>query len=91
MSENDELRGSIPVYSAKDILQKLDRKVDSMDEKLDTTVSGLTVLLSQNLNERLSRVETWQNKLTGLAWLGPILGAAAIVWQFLSSFRVVDA
>lgn len=89
LTSEDELRGSIPVYSAKDILQKLDRKVDDMDAKLDTAATAMTVLLSQNLNDRLSKAEAWQQRINGLAILGSVLGGAAIAWQVLSSFRIV--
>lgn len=91
LSTEDELRGSIPVYSAKDILQKLDRKVDEMDTKLDTAATAMTVLLSQNLNDRLSKTEAWQQRINGLAILGPVLGALAIAWQIAQNFRVINA
>ena len=86
----DDLRGSAPVYSAKDILQKLDRKVDEMDAKLDTAATAMSVLVSQDLNERLTKVESWKDRLTGLAYLGPILGFIAIAWQIAKSVRIVD-
>ena len=93
MSQNvieDDLRGSAPVYSAKDILQKLDRKVDEMDSKLDTAATAMSVLVSQDLNERLTRVESWKDRITGFAYLGPLLGAAAILWQIARSVRIVE-
>lgn len=93
MSQNvieDDLRGSAPVYSAKDILQKLDRKVDEMDSKLDTAATAMSVLVSQDLNERLTRVESWKDRITGLAYLGPLLAAAAILWQIARSVRIVE-
>lgn len=91
MSEHDEeIRGSSPVYSAKDILQKLDKKIDEMDAKLDTSASGMNILLSQNLNERLTKVESWKDRLTGLAYLGPLLGGIGIAWQIARSVRIVE-
>ena len=86
----DDLRGSAPVYSAKDILQKLDRKVDEMDSKLDTAATAMSVLVSQDLNDRLSKVESWKDRITGLAYLGPLLGAVGILWQIARSVRIVE-
>ena len=86
----DDLRGSAPVYSAKDILQKLDRKVDEVDSKLDTAATAMSVLVSQDLNDRLSKVESWKDRITGLAYLGPLLGAVGILWQIARSVRIVE-
>lgn len=83
MSDDEALRGSSPVYTAKDILQKLDRKVDAIDEKMDTQSSLLAVLASQHLNDRLSAVEKFQNRIAGLAILGPLLAAGAAALALL--------
>ncbi len=88
MSDDEALRGSSPVYTAKDILQKLDRKVDAIDEKMDTQSSLLAVLASQHLNDRLSAVEKFQNRIAGLAILGPLLAAGAAALALLGvTFR----
>ena len=56
MSE-DDLRGSTPIYTAKDVLVKLDSRVEGMDGKIDTLGSDLRIIASQNLNERIILLE----------------------------------
>ena len=56
MSE-DDLRGSTPIYTAKDVLVKLDSRVEGMDSKMDGIGSDLRIIASQNLNERLTLLE----------------------------------
>lgn len=59
MSEHDEtLRGSTPIYTAKDILVRLDDKVEKMDLKIDGMQTAIQILVSQNLNERVLRLES---------------------------------
>ena len=55
---SDDLRGSTPVYSAKDILVRLDDKVDKLDIKMDGLQTAVQILVSQNLNERVLRLES---------------------------------
>lgn len=55
---DDDLRGSTPVYTAKDVLLGLDRKVGEMDLKLDGMNTAIQIIVSQNLNERLVRLES---------------------------------
>ena len=59
MSDMDtpDLRGSTPIYTAKEILQTLDRKVTEMDYKMDGFIMSLQIIVSQNLNERVQRLE----------------------------------
>lgn len=55
---DDDLRGSTPVYTAKDVLVGLDRKVGEMDLKLDGVNTAIQILVSQNLNSRVVALET---------------------------------
>ena len=84
---NDELRGSTPVYTAKDILVKLDTKLDEMDKKVDQVGTQVTVLVSQDLAPRVTELERFQNRLMGLTWaagaLG-LIGTALGAWTALS-------
>lgn len=57
MNNDDDLRGSTPVYTAKDILVRLDDKVDKMDLKIDGLQTAVQILVSQNLNERVHQLE----------------------------------
>lgn len=59
---DDDLRGSTPIYSAKEILVSLDRKVNEMDLKMDGFIMSLQIIVSQNLNERLQRLESAGSK-----------------------------
>ena len=79
MPDPNGLRGSMPVYSAKEILQHLDAKVDGIDRKVDDLVTESRILGSQNLDGRLKSIEQWQNRLIGLAGIGAILGLVATV------------
>lgn len=65
MTENGELRGSTPIYTAKDILVGLDRKVGEMDLKLDGLNTSIQILVSQNLNSRMVHMESMVHKLEG--------------------------
>ena len=58
MSDDGELRGSTPVYTAKDVLVSLDRKVGEMDLKVDGVNTAIQILVSQNLNSRVVNLET---------------------------------
>lgn len=58
MSNDEDLRGSTPIYTAKDVLVSLDRKVSDMDLKLDGLTTAIQIIVSQNLNERLVHLES---------------------------------
>lgn len=60
--QHDDLRGSTPIYTAKEILQSLDRKVTEMDLKVDGFIMSLQIIVSQNLNERLQVLESQGSK-----------------------------
>lgn len=55
--EGDSLRASTPIYSAKDVLVSLDRKVGEMDTKIDGIDRAMGIILSQDLNARLVLLE----------------------------------
>jgi hypothetical protein len=57
VSDDSELRGSTPIYTAKDVLVSLDRKVGEMDLKVDGVHTAIQILISQNLNERVVALE----------------------------------
>lgn len=90
MTDSEELRGSTPIYTAKDILVRLDDKVEKMDLKIDGALMSLQILVSQNLNERVMKLEnegsteaqealylarTHDKKLTELNGMGLMLKA----------------
>ena len=86
----DELRGSTPIYSAKDVLVKLDGKLDLIDGKVDTLGQNVAIILSQNLGDRMTAVETWQNRVIGMASsarvlgvISTLLGIVAVGWQII--------
>ena len=64
MSE-DELRGSSPVYSAKDVLLRLDQKMNELDIKLDGVQTSIAILVDQRLNSRVVDLEAWRNSHEG--------------------------
>ena len=53
----DDLRGSAPLYTAKDVLVRLDATVTAMDAKLDAMDIEMSILASQKLNDRVTRLE----------------------------------
>lgn len=58
MSSEDDLRGSTPIYTAKDVLLGLDKKVTELDLKFDGMATSIQIIVSQNLNERLVQLES---------------------------------
>ena len=89
MSEG-ELRGSTPIYSAKDILVRLDTKMDVIDTKVDTLGNQVTVIVSQELAPRLAALERWQQRIIGLTWASGLLAfiaAALSVWNLIGTPR----
>ena len=63
----DDLRGSTPVYTAKDVLIGLDTKVQGIDSKLDTANQTLAILVSQDLDGRVDALERDWQQLKGMA------------------------
>lgn len=85
-SPSDELRGSTPVYTAKDILVKLDTKLESVDSKVDALSTQVTVLVSQDLAPRVTELEKFQNRLTGLTWVSGALAFIAATLGIWNAF-----
>lgn len=73
MSDTDDLRGSTPIYTAKDVLVRLDAKVDG----LGTKVEEVKQLLPHDLDARLRNVEAFESRLKGLGQAGILLGLVA--------------
>ena len=53
-----ELRGSAPILSAKDVLLEVRADVKAMSRQVD-------ILVSQQLDGRLSALETWRDRVDG--------------------------
>lgn len=71
VTAEDEIRGSSPVMTAKDVLLEVRGDVKLMAGKVD-------ILVSQNLNERVSALEKAQWKVAGIAAaLGAVAGVVA--------------
>lgn len=79
----DELRGSAPVYSAKEVLLRIDERT----ERLDRNVS---VLMSQKLDERVDSLEASRDKDAGryAAIAGIVAGAISLGGLLLSALKV---
>lgn len=77
---NDELRGSTPVLSAKDVLLEVRTDV----KKIGTNVD---ILVSQNLNNRVTAIETWKAGVIGKsAGIGAAVGAGvALAGMFFAN------
>lgn len=72
----EDLRGSTPVLTARDVLLELRQDVREMK-------TGVDILLSQNLGDRVTAIERWQNRVIGLGLVGTALGIIAISLQVL--------
>lgn len=55
---DDDIRGSAPIYTAKDVLVSLDAKMTKVDEKLDGMNTSIQIIASQRLDERVTRLES---------------------------------
>ena len=89
MSEGG-LRFNETAYTAKDILLRLDTKMDAIDTKVDTLGNQVTVIVSQELAPRLAALERWQQRIIGLTWASGILAFAATalsVWNLMGTPR----
>lgn len=69
MSESD-LRGSTPIFTAKDVLIEVRDEVRGMKTAVD-------VLVSQNLNQRVDDLERSRDELTGLARISMVVATLA--------------
>jgi hypothetical protein len=76
MSGSDDLRGSAPMLTAKDVLLEVRADVKAMSRNVD-------VLVSQQLDSRLNQLETWRDRVDGRVSVIQIglasLGAAVAV------------
>lgn len=58
MSGDEDLRGSAPMMTTKDLLLELWQDVKELRK-------DMSVLTSQDLDERLSEVESWRDRVDG--------------------------
>lgn len=72
---NDELRGSTPVYTAKDVLVRVESKVDALDSKIDT----LGNLMPHDLDARLRDLEASRAFVRGLAAVSGLVATIAAI------------
>ena len=66
----DDLRGSTPIFTAKDVLIEVRDEVRGMKSAVD-------VLVSQDLNNRVDSLERSRDELRGLSRVAIVLGALA--------------
>jgi hypothetical protein len=88
---NDELRGSTPIYTAKDILIRVESKVDALDSKVDNLHTSVEILTSQELATRISRLESWQQQLSGMAIVVKALLGTSLIGLVLSVAGILKA
>lgn len=69
MNESD-LRGSTPIFTAKDVLIEVRDEVRGMKTAVD-------VLVSQNLNQRVDDLERSRDETRGLAKISIVVAALA--------------
>ena len=71
MTSMDDLRGSTPTHTAKDVLVDVQRDVKKMRE-------DLAVLRSQDLNGRVAQLEAFKWKVVGTSAAGAIIAVAIL-------------
>lgn len=76
---DDDLRGSTPVYTAKDVLVRLDDRVEKMDSKMDVLGTSMQIILSQNLNDRLLRIEAAEQARAGAYGMLKIMFGTSVI------------
>lgn len=81
MSDGD-LRGSTPIFTAKDVLIEVRDAVQLMR-------SDVAILLSQNLNDRVDSLERSRDENRGLARVSIILASAAAVCTVIITILTV--
>lgn len=91
MADSEELRGSTPVYTAKDILVRLDDKVEKMDLKIDGMQTSIQILVSQNLNERVVQLERDARRMEGAGFVLKALFGTSILATGLSLFAMLNS
>lgn len=81
MSDND-LRGSTPIFTAKDVLIEVRDEVRGMKTAVD-------VLVSQNLNQRVDDLERSRDETRGLAKVSIIVAVLAGIGSIVVAFTTV--
>lgn len=83
MTDND-LRGSTPILTAKDVLIEVRDEVRFMRSAVD-------VLVSQNLDMRVDSLETSRDELRGLTRISIVLASLAAVGSIVvAAFSVMQ-
>ncbi len=82
MSNDDELRGSNPIMTTKDVLLEMRADVKVMARNVD-------VLVSQNLNSRLDAVESWKDQMTGRMIAISAIPTVLALWSILRELGVL--
>ena len=85
---NEDVRGSAPVYTTKDVLLRLDSKVSEIDVKLDGLSMSLAILVDQRLNSRVVELESWRHSHEG-RMIGLATGASALVTAVMLVIAIV--
>lgn len=76
---NEELRSTTPIFTAKDVLIQLNDTTREMDKKLDTALTALAIIQSQNLNERVAHLESIELRSQGRDNTLRFLGGTSVV------------
>lgn len=78
--DEDEIRGSNPAMSTKDVLMELRTDFKNFRERdFKEMRDNVVVLVAANVPERLTQLEAFKNKVMGLASIGALLGAVSMV------------
>lgn len=78
----DDLRGSTPIFTAKDVLIEVRDEVRGMKTAVD-------VLVSQNLNQRVDDLERSRDELRGLSRVSIILASLAALGSVVLAVMAV--
>lgn len=81
---DDEVRGSTPVMTTKDVLLEVRADVKLM-------AKDVGILVSQNLDTRLNAVETWKDQLTGKIIAIAAVPTALALWSILRDLGIVPS
>lgn len=88
---SEDLRGSTPIYTAKDVLISLDRKVGDMDSKIDGMKTDVAIVLSQDLNTRVLALEQKWQQLQGAGTVLRFLVGTSVLAAVTSMLAVLKA
>lgn len=84
MANADELRGSTPILSAREVLIEVRDTIKTLDGKVDELNSSVIVLLSQNLEPRVKNLESFKDRMIGLGYIGVALGAVGTILSIIA-------